>query len=120
MRRAFSSITPARVRLTLNLIGVLILLTGLASAAVIWRAQDRADKESGQTSANPAEPLSTSDSRKQSREVEIYYGKTGLLMERWSERVQGLAHGKPLAKMIVVVSSTMAVGCFFVAVRLRP
>ena len=120
MRRSFSSITPARVRSTLNLIGVLILLTGFGSAALIWRAQDRAGKEGGDEVTNPGAPLATSDSRKQSREVEIYYGKTGVLLERWSERAESLAHGRPLAKIIAVVSCVTAVGCFFVAGRLRP
>ena len=97
----------------------MVLLLGFISAAVVWRTQGNGGKESADEAANPAAPLATSDSRKQSREVEIYYGKTGLLLERWSERAVGLAHGKPLAKLIAVVSSLTAVGCFFVAARLR-
>jgi hypothetical protein len=99
--------------------GALVLLVGFISATFIWRTQGQVGKENDDEAANPAAPLATSDSRKQSREVEIYYGKTGLLLERWSERVEGLAHGKPVAKLIAVVSSLTAVGCFFVAARLK-
>ncbi len=120
MVRPFSSITHARARRILNVLGTAILVAGLVSAVALWRAQEREDSSNpDQEAANPAAPLAPSDSRKQSREIEIFYGKTGLLMERWSERAQNLMHGKPLANVIGVVAVLTATGCFFIGARLR-
>ncbi len=120
MVRPFSSITHARARRILNVLGTAILVAGLGSTVALWRVQERVNSSNAdQQVANPAAPLAPSDSRKQSREIEIYYGKTGLLMERWSERAQNLMHGKPLAKVIGVVTVFTAGGCFFIAARLR-
>lgn len=113
MRNPFRQISPARIGLALRLLGVLVLLMGLGSAALIWRADDRAAEQL----TNPAAPLAASDSRKQSREIEIYYGKTGVLMERWREELGDLTHGKPLAKLIAVFTLIAACGCFYLAER---
>jgi hypothetical protein len=92
-----------------------VLVAGLGSAVLIWRAQDRIDRENeAAESADPAAPLSPLDSRRQVRDVEIYYGKLGVLMEEGEE----LLHGKPLAKTIGVVSVLTATGLFLVAARL--
>src|SRR5579864_5962782 len=89
------------LRSSLNWLGVLILVAGLGSAAVIWRT-------AGSTSPNPDEridpstPLVPSDSRKQTRQIEIYYGKTGVLAERWREELEQFKSGKPLAEVVVL------------------
>ena len=116
MPRRFCPIPPARMRVGLNLVGFVLLLVGFAAAGFIWRSQNGVT-QSDQQAADPAAPLAPSDSRKQSRQIEIYYGKSGVLFERWSERLQSLEHGKPLAKAIVVVTCITAFGCFFVAAR---
>ena|SRR5579862_3313619 len=110
-------ISPAQLRAVLNYLGVLVPLVGFVSAAIIWHASEGAPT-GGQDADNPAAPLSASDSRKQSREIEIYYGKTGVLMERWREGLETMSHGKPLAKMILVISSITGVGCLLLATRL--
>lgn len=105
----------ARLRSVLNWCGVVILLVGLGSAGLIWRAQDRIERQDeAAQAANPAAPLSPLDSRKHVRDVEIYYGKAGVLEEEAEE----LLHGKPLAKTIAVVSVITATGLFLVAARL--
>ena len=110
------AISFARLPATLNWLGVLVLLAGLGSAALIWRAQDRIDRENeAALTADPATPLSPLDSRRQVRDVELYYGNAGVLMEKADE----LLHGKPLAKSIAVVSVITATGLFLVAARLR-
>jgi hypothetical protein len=94
----------------------MVLVAGLGSAVLIWRAQDRIEREDEAAQiANPGAPLSPLDSRRQVRDVEIYYGKLGVLMEEADE----LLHGKPLAKTIAVVSVITAAGLFLVAARLR-
>jgi hypothetical protein len=117
MPKRFHPISPARMRSALNLAGLLILIAGLTSAAFIWRAHQNDIEKEDEQLANPAAPLALSDSRKQSRQIEIYYGKTGVLFERWSEKLQTLSHGKPLAKVIVVVSLITAASCFLTATR---
>jgi hypothetical protein len=92
-----------------------VLVAGLVSAGLIWRAQDRLDREAEAALADPAAPLSPLDSRRQVRDVEMYYGKLGVLTEEAEE----LLHGKPLAKTIGVVSILSATGLFLFAARLR-
>ena len=109
------SISFAQLRSRLNWLGVVVLVAGLGSAVLIWRAQDRIEREAeAAQSADPAAPLSPLDSRKQVRDVEMYYGKLGVLMEEAEE----LLHGKPLAKTIAVVSVLTATGLFLFAARL--
>ena len=110
------SISLAQARSALNWLAVLVLVAGLVSAVLIWRAQDRIDREAqAAQAADPAAPLSSLDSRRQMRDVEMYYGRFGVLTEEAAE----LLHGKPLAKTIGVVSVFTATGLFLVAVRLR-
>lgn len=98
----------------LNWAGVVILLVGLGSGVLIWRAQDRVDRENeAAQAANPSAPLPPLDSRKHVRDVEIYYGKLGLLIEEADE----LFHGKALANTIAVTSVIIAAGLFFFASR---
>jgi len=111
----FSSMTLAQFRSALRWSGVAILMVGLGSAALIWRAQDRIDREDEAAQiADPATPLSPLDSRKHVRDVEVYYGKAGVLVEK----ADALLHGKPLAKTIAVVSVMAATGLFLAAARL--
>jgi hypothetical protein len=106
--------TSARLRLALNWSGVVILLGGLGCSVLIWRAQDGIERENEAAQiANPAAPLPALDSRKHVRDVEIYYGKVGVLLEKADE----LIHGKPLAKTIGIVSIITAIGLFLVASR---
>jgi hypothetical protein len=109
-----TSISPARLRSVLNWAGVAVLLVGLGSGVLIWRAQDRVERENeAAQAANPAAPLPPLDSRKHVRDVEIYYGKLGLLIEE----ADGLLQGKTLAKTIAVASVIIAVGLFLFASR---
>ena len=109
------SISLAQARSALNWLAVFVLVAGLGSAVLIWRAQDRLDREAEAAQADPAATLSPLDSRRQVRDVEMYYGKLGVLTEEAAE----LLHGKPLAKTIGVVSILTATGLFLVAARLR-
>src|SRR5579863_7214640 len=105
--------TPfARFRSMLTWSGVVILLVGLSSAALVWRAQDRIERESQAAQiANPATPLPPLDSGKHVRDVEIYYGKVGVLLEKADELFQG----KTLAETIAFAAVIIASGLFFVA-----
>jgi hypothetical protein len=118
MNRTLLPSTPsARRRLTLKLLGLLILLAGLGSAVVIWQAQDRIDRQDGEGGATNtgAAPVAPEDSRRYTHDVEQYYGETGLLADKWTRWFEGLAHGKSLAMTIAVLSVVAASGCFFSA-----
>ena len=109
-----ATISPTKVRSILQFVGASILFAGFVAAVILWQT----DQAVSNPAADPATPLATSDSRKQSREIEVYYGKSGVLMERWAERMQNLSHGKPLARLIMVVTTAGALGSFFLASRL--
>ena len=71
-------------------------------------------QETTAQAAHPSAPLAPLDSRKQVREVEIYYGKMGLLQEK----AETLLHGKPLAKLIAAAAVIAATSLFLFAARL--
>jgi hypothetical protein len=103
-----------RIRSALNWSAVLILLVGLGSAVLIWRAQDRIERDSGAAqTVDPAGTLSPLDSRKHVRDVELYYGKLGVLMEE----AEQLFQGKTLAKTIAFLSAIAATALFLAAAR---
>jgi hypothetical protein len=109
-----SSMTSARLRLTLNWSGAVLLTVGLGTAVLIWNAQDRIDRENEAAQiADPQAPLSSLDSRRHMRDLELYSGKVGVLMEEARE----LLHGKPLARTIAVASVLTATGLFLIASR---
>jgi len=98
------------------MVGVAILVIGLLSSALIWRHQERLAREAASFQAtDPAAPLPALLSRRQSRDIEIYYGKTGLLMEQIEEWLQD----KGLAKTVAALSAVGALGCFWAAARWR-
>jgi hypothetical protein len=112
---ALSSQTPARRRLILNLLGLIVLIAGISSAASIWLAQDRIDRQANAGATNATEPLSPEDSRRYTHDVELYYGETGMLMEKWKRWIHEMTQGKPLADTIAVASLILASGLFYVA-----
>jgi len=92
-----------------------ILLVGLASALWIWRDQDELERaQEAAQAASPGLRLAPLDSRKHVRDMEIYYGKLGVLAEQAEE----LFHGKALAKTIAVGSALTALGLVLAAARL--
>ena len=61
--------------------------------------------------------LSLEDSKKASRDMELYYGKFGLVVAKWSDWLEELERPGPLAIMIAVLSTLVASGCFAAAHR---
>ena len=112
------------MRERLNFLAVALLAGGLAAAALVWQAQDRIDRQNTALQAgdagavNSADPLPPADFRKHVRQVEIYYGQLGLVIEQLSDWASGLAQGKPLAKTIAALSAAAAAGLFALAKRL--
>jgi len=113
----FAAISPRRWRLILHLVGLAVLLAGYSGAALAWRAQVRLDQKNASLTASDGALLSPLDSRTDTRQIEIQYGKMGLLMEGVTEWAENVTHGIGLAKTLVVLSSATAIGCFIAAGR---
>ena len=117
-KAAISSASRKR-RTACKALGVLVLLLGLGSAALIYGSAQHhpATRSAGQaTSAVEGGwqdgTLAPQDSKKSSRDLELYYGKVGMLAVRlrdWFEQPE------TLAITIATVSTLAAVGCFLVA-----
>jgi hypothetical protein len=98
----------------LRLAAGIVLVAGLLASGLIWRYQDRLERENPNGQAGDDDILgSPLDSRKQMREMELYGGQGVVLMEE----AKGLFHGKPLAKTVAVVSVITAAGLFLVTLR---
>jgi hypothetical protein len=111
--------TPARTRLMLSLLGLIILVSGLAVAASIWVAQDRLDRQTSAGGGDTTSPLPLEDSRRYTHDVELYYGQTGILVDKWRRWWEEWTHGKPLARVMAVASLILASGLFYAAAN-RP
>lgn len=92
-------------------LGFVILALGFLSAAWIWHLPDEPDDAEVLRQHGVLAP---GDSAKYQHQVEIYYGKTGLLMDSFLRRAAQLSHGKPLAETVAAVSMIGAGGCFLV------
>lgn len=99
----------------LNLLAVIVLICGLGTASSIWLAQDRTNRKGSAGGTDITGPLFPQDSRRYTHNVELYYGETGLLMDKWKRWWNEMTQGKPLATIIAVASLVMAGGCFYLA-----
>jgi hypothetical protein len=99
----------------LRVLAVTILVSGLGSAISIWLAQDRRDRQMMAEGADIAEPLAPEDSRRYTHDMEMYYGETGLLVDKLKRSLGELTHGKPLAKRIALTSLVVAGVVFHLA-----
>ena len=95
-------------RSNLRFIAVLIFAIGLSSAAFVCSHR----KPASDDSANPDAPLSLQDSRRDTRELETYNGKIGVLTDKWMGYAQVATQPKPLAIVIVAISG-IAAFCIF-------
>ena len=111
--KLFSSPGPGRTRSLLKLLGLLILLGGLSAAGSLWLAQDRIERQRRAAGMEVAPPLAPEDSRRYTHDVELYYGQTGLLVDKWRRWWAEWTQGKPLAEVIAVASLLVASGLFY-------
>jgi len=107
---------------TLNALGLIVLLVGIGSACIVyWIGQNRHAGRSNRTGTSTAGgdwkdgTLSLEDSKIASRDIEMYYGKAGVLTVR---ALNWLRRPKTQAILLATVSTLIAFGCFFVARRL--
>ena len=101
-------------RSLLNYIGIFVLLAGIGVGEFIyWRSLQGG---SGTDSENPL--VSQYDSRVYQRDVQMYVGTFGLILDQWSRAVAKLREPRSLAITISVLSMLAAGGCFMVASRM--
>ena len=105
---------PTSRRSLLNYIGIFILLAGMGVGEFIyWRSLQGG---SGTDAEDPL--LSQYDSRVYQRDVRMYVGTFGLIMNQWSRAAAKLGEPRPLAITITVLSMLAAGACFIVASRM--
>ena len=87
------------------MIGVVVLVLGLAGAGLVyWLGTRSADLSD--------DPSMQGYNRAATRQMGLLYGKQGLLIEEWSE---DLKQPGTQATIIAAVSALMAAGCFYFA-----
>jgi hypothetical protein len=104
----------------LNLLGAVVLLIGLGSAALIYqKAGDRPNVvlgyEEGNGTVYPVEP---EDSKEYLRGLELYGGKANVLADKLRRWFVGLGQGKSLAGLVGVMSIIVSCWCFYAAEHL--
>ncbi len=100
-----------------NLIGALILVLGLGSAAMIYHSAEKpADDVLGYEESEGARySLRPEDSKDYLRNMELYGGKANVLADKLRRSFLGLWQGKPLAIMIGVLGIIASWGFFYAA-----
>lgn len=106
----------------IRFLGVVVLLVGLVSAVLIYRSGEvlstQPDRRASHTAYEDRDfNLSLEDSKKATREMEIYYGKLGLVFVKGSGWLEKLKQPKPMAVSIAILSTLAASGCFVAANR---
>ena len=100
---------------TLNTVGVIVLLVGISSAALVYRLGQKSSPTSTTNGAWKDSTLSLTDSKTSTRNIELYGGKVEVLMVKW---LDWLRRPESLAILIAIISALVALGCFLVASHL--
>lgn len=107
--------SASRQAATLSTVGVIVLLIGFGSAALVYRLGQSRLATSTTNSDWKDSTLSLTDSKTSTRDIELYGGKLEVLMVRWLE---WLRCPESLAIIIATISALIALSCFLVARRL--
>lgn len=106
----------------LNLISVIILLVGLGSAIFIYRTAE--DTQYGvlgyEEGGGTVYPIMPEDSKQYLRGLELYGGKTNVIMDQIRRGFIGLWHGKSLAFTLACITIFISFGAFYAANYLLP
>lgn len=107
----------SNLQLSLYLIAAAVLLVGLLSAGLIYRAA--AERESAalsyQVIGGSVYAVDPGDSKAYRRDVELYGGTSGRLIADFNRWLSSLLHGKRLAYLLAILSIGIAYICFSVA-----
>jgi len=87
------------------MIGVTVLVLGIAGAGILYWLRTRSPDVSGDLSMQGF-------NRAEQRQMGQLYGKQGLLIEQWSD---DLKQPGTQAIIIIILSTAIAAGCFYFA-----
>jgi hypothetical protein len=109
--------TASILQKRLYLIGALVLLLGLGSAALIYaNAEVNSDTAIGYEVVNGvAYPIASRDSKTFQHDVRLYGGKFALLSDEFFDWFASLWHGRRLAFTVAAISIVLSAGIVFVA-----
>ncbi len=105
-RRELSA-SDAALCARLRLVGLVILISGLAAAAMIGAA------------APPPDAGAAEDAKRYEYQMELVGGKSNVFAAEVREWFDGLWHGKGLSHMLACASLGGSAMCFFLAHRLK-
>jgi hypothetical protein len=111
-----SHLSPTNLAWRLRVTGIGILVTGLAGAVWTWHSTDGTPPED---LSSLGLTLSPDDSARYQRDVELYSGKLGVLMDKWTRKARPFTQGKPLAVEIGIVSVLAGAGCVLCGARVK-
>ena len=105
------------MRIRLNLIGAIILLTGLGSAVFVYLTADSGPGGAAgyEVSGDNVYPLSPENSRMYAHDLELYGGRAAVLANEFRYWFVGLWHGKKLALTVACIAVFISACLFFVA-----
>lgn len=113
---------PSGLRVCLTLLSFIVLLAGLGSAMLIYRAAE--DDSNGvlgyREEGGSVYPVMPDESKKYLRDMELYGGKANVIADEFRRWLEGLWQGKSLAYIVASASLLLATGLFYAAVRHRP
>ena len=100
------------------MIGIVLLVIGLASSAAIYVAADSGPEEGQEYEivGNKIYPGMQERSKMYRHNLEVFGGKAAVLADDFNRWFEGLWHGRTLAFTVAVLSAVAAFG-FFVAAR---
>ena len=104
----------------LNLIGIIILLIGLGSAALIYSTaeNDSRDVLGYQIIDGQSYPIYPEDSKMYVHNLQVFGGKAIVLMDEFRRWFVGLWRGKTLAFTVAFISIFISIPFFFFAKHL--
>jgi len=106
----------------LNLIGLIVLLAGLCSAASIYlTARSTSVGVLGYENEGGAEyPIMPDDSKQYLRGLELYGGTANVLSDQLRRWFDGLWHGRSLSYTVAFITILVSAGLFYAANQLQP
>jgi len=114
-----AAVARGKRRTAFNTLGILVFVLGTGSAALIhWNVHHRSAQPANVQGTSAVDgswqdgTLATQDSKKSSRDVEMYYGRAGMLalqLRDWFEQPESLAI------ILATVSTLAALACFLLA-----
>jgi hypothetical protein len=107
----------AKLRTRLNLIGIFILLAGLAGAVLVYRAAaiDGGDAVDYDHAGGTVYALTPGASKSYRHDLELYGGKAALLADEFNRWFEALWQGRQLAYSLALLAIAVALACFWAA-----